>query len=45
MGIAVVPTVSACLEAIRQIESPDAPTRVLDRLRGLFGLKTRNPLA
>jgi hypothetical protein len=46
MGIAVVPSVAACFEAIQRIEQPDAPTSVLDRLRGLFGLKTtRNPIA
>lgn len=46
MGIAVVPTVTACLEAIQKIEQHDAPTSVLDRLRGLFRLKTtRNPVA
>lgn len=45
MGIAVVPTFAECLSAIQQVEEPEAPTRVLDRLRGLFRLKTRNPFA
>jgi hypothetical protein len=46
MGIAVVPTVAECLEAILKVEQLDAPTSVLDRLRGLFRLKTtRNPVA
>jgi hypothetical protein len=39
MGIAVVPTVAECLEAIIKIEQPDE-RGVLDRLRSLFGLRT-----
>jgi hypothetical protein len=39
MGIAVVPTVAECLDAIVKIEEPDE-RGVLDRLRGLFGLRT-----
>jgi hypothetical protein len=39
MGIAVVPTVAACLDAIIKIEEPD-DRGVLDRLRSLFGLRT-----
>jgi hypothetical protein len=45
MGIAVVPTVAECLDAIVQIEQPDE-RGVLDRLRSLFGLRTsRSPLS
>ena len=45
MGIAVVPTVAECLDAIVKIEQPDE-RGVLDRLRSLFGLRTsRSPLS
>lgn len=40
MGIAVVPTVAACLEALTQIERPEDNQGLLDRLRSLFGLRT-----
>ena len=40
MGIAVVPTVAACLEALTQIERPEDSQGLLDRLRSLFGLRT-----
>jgi hypothetical protein len=40
MGIAVVPTVAACLEAILEIERPTERGGPLERLRRLFGLRT-----
>jgi hypothetical protein len=43
MGIAVVPSVAACLDAIIQIEQPEDRRGVLDRLRRLFGLRTSRP--
>lgn len=43
MGIAVVPSVESCLEAIVQIEQPEDRGGVLDRLRRLFGLRTSRP--
>jgi hypothetical protein len=45
MGIAVAPTVAACLDALVQIERSQEGGSLLDRLRWLFGLKTaRNPI-
>lgn len=40
MGIAVVPTVAACLDALVEIERPEDHGGLLDRLRRLFGLQT-----
>ena len=40
MGIAVVPTVAACLDALTAIEQPQGDAGLLDRLRRLFGLRT-----
>jgi len=40
MGIAVVPTVAACLEALMAIERADNGRGLLDRLRSFFGLRT-----
>ena len=40
MGIAVVPTVAACLEALTQIDRANGERSLLDRLRSLFGLRT-----
>ncbi len=40
MGIAVVPTVKACLEALVEIERGQGNGSLLDRLRKLFGLRT-----
>lgn len=40
MGIAVVPTVKACLDALVEIERADDESGLLDRLRRLFGLRT-----
>lgn len=44
MGIAVVPTVGACLDAIVKIEHPEEGAGLLDRLRHLFGLRTSRPV-
>jgi len=45
MGIAVVPTVDACLEALVAIERSQDGGSLLDRLRRLFGLTTaRSPI-
>ncbi len=41
MGIAVVPTIAACLDALAEAERPGHETRLLDRLRRVLGLKTR----
>jgi hypothetical protein len=43
MGIAVVPTVAECLDALVRADEDAAPDRVLDRLRRLFGLRTKPP--
>lgn len=43
LGIAVVPTVAACLEALVEVEKSRDGGGVLQRLRGLFGLQTRSP--
>jgi hypothetical protein len=40
MGIAVVPSVAACLDALIEIEQPEDHRGLLDRLRRLFGLRT-----
>jgi hypothetical protein len=40
MGIAVVPTIAACLEALTQVERPDDTRGLLERLRKFFGLRT-----
>lgn len=46
MGIAVVPTVAECLDAIIKIERSGDRGGVLDRLRNLFGLRTsRSPIS
>ncbi|MGH9175202.1 MAG: hypothetical protein ACRD1H_12635 [Vicinamibacterales bacterium] len=42
-GIAVVPTVAACLDALIEIERPEDERGLLDRLRRLFGLRTTRP--
>lgn len=39
-GIAVVPTVAACLDALVEIEQPEDANGLLDRLRRFFGLRT-----
>lgn len=39
-GIAVVPTVAACLDALVEIEQPEDADGLLDRLRRFFGLRT-----
>jgi hypothetical protein len=41
MGIAVVPTIARCLDALAEAERPGQETGFLDRLRRLLGLKTR----
>jgi hypothetical protein len=40
MGIAVVPTVAACLDALIEVERSGDEGGLLDRLRRLFGLRT-----
>ena len=45
MGIAVVPTVAASLDAILEIERPTERGGALDRLRRLFGLRTSRSAA
>ncbi len=40
LGIAVVSTVGACLDALVQAQESDAEGGVIDRLRRLFGLRT-----
>ena len=42
LGIAVSPTVDACLATLVEAESSAARGTLLDRLRQLFGLKTRS---
>jgi hypothetical protein len=44
-GIAVVPSVAACLEALVEVEQSDQRGSLLDRLRRLFGLRTARPKA
>jgi hypothetical protein len=41
LGIAVSPTVEACLDTLIEAETSAGPGSLLDKLRGLFGLKTR----
>lgn len=41
LGIAVAPTVAACLDVLIEAEDAGAPESLLDRLRRLFGLRTR----
>jgi phosphoglycolate phosphatase-like HAD superfamily hydrolase len=41
LGIAVVPTVEACLDAIIKAQDGGAERGFLDRLRGLFGLRVQ----
>jgi hypothetical protein len=41
LGIAVTPSVSACLEALVAAETGAADGSLLDRLRRMFGLRTR----
>jgi hypothetical protein len=41
MGIAVVPTIARCLDALAEAERPGQETGFLDRLRRLLGLRTR----
>ncbi len=43
MGIAVAPSVAACLDAIVQIEQPEDTGGILERLRRFFGLRTAKP--
>jgi len=43
LGIAVSPTVGGCLETLIDAEASRTPGSFLDRLRKLFGLKTRSP--
>jgi hypothetical protein len=38
-----VPTVAAGLDALIQIERPEDRGSLLDRLRNLFGLRTKRP--
>ena len=40
LGIAVVPTVAQCLDALVEADKPGSDGGLLDRLRRLFGLKT-----
>jgi hypothetical protein len=40
MGVAVVPTMAACLEALLEIERSGDGSGLLDRLRAFFGLRT-----
>jgi hypothetical protein len=42
LGIAVAPTVAACLDALVDAEQSAAEGSLLDRLRRLFGLRTRS---
>ncbi|HYU79179.1 MAG TPA: hypothetical protein VEK56_09345 [Vicinamibacterales bacterium] len=44
-GIAVVPTVAACLDALLKIEQPGESGGLLQRLRKLFGLQTTRTAA
>jgi hypothetical protein len=41
LGIAVVPTVAACLDALVETDRAETGTTLLDRLRRLFGVRTR----
>ena len=42
LGIAVVSTVGACLDALVQAQESDGEGGIIDRLRRLFGLRTRS---
>jgi hypothetical protein len=41
LGIAPVPTVAACLDALIEADRAERDTTLLDRLRRLFGVRTR----
>ena len=41
LGIAVAPTVAMCLDLLVQAEAGQSSGSMLDRIRGVFGLKTR----
>ena len=43
LGIAVVPTVAACLDALLEADQSGQERGFLDRLRGLLGLRTQPP--
>src|SRR5262245_13849337 len=45
LGIAVVPTVARVLEALVETDRRDGDGTLLQRLRNLFGLRTRSPLS
>jgi hypothetical protein len=45
LGIAVVPTVARVLEALVETDRLDGDGSLLQRLRNLFGLRTRSPLS
>ena len=41
LGIAVAPTVATCLDLLIEAEAAQGGGSMLDRIRGVFGLKTR----
>ena len=41
LGIAVVPSVAQCLDALVAADESSGPDRILDRLRRVFGLRTK----
>jgi phosphoglycolate phosphatase-like HAD superfamily hydrolase len=43
LGIAVAPTVHACLDALSEAETSAEEGTLLDRVRRLFGLRTKKP--
>ena len=43
LGIAVVGTVDECLDALVRAQESDVEGGLIDRLRRLFGLRTRSP--
>ena len=43
LGIAVAPTVHACLDALIEAETSAEEGTLLDRVRRLFGLRTKKP--
>jgi hypothetical protein len=45
LGIAVVPTVAGCLNALVEAQQSGSDRGFLDRLRGLFGLRTTSAVA
>ena len=45
MGIAVVPAIAQCLDALAEAETPGQESGFLDRLRRVFGLKGRTTSA